>query len=125
MLLRGFVHMADIGNSFRPWDVYKNLVVSLEDEFFRQGDQERELGLPITPMMDRTKDSLATGQGFFLGKLVLPLLDLYISFMNNEVATVFKGALADNKERWEALVSRHGKKQAQELIELETSPTQA
>merc|ERR1712137_1406791 len=75
MLLQAFMHMADLGHTCRPWDVHKVLVMDLEEEFFRQGDKERDLGVPIMPMMDRVKDSAATGQGFFLSKLVLPLLD--------------------------------------------------
>merc|ERR1712203_275811 len=90
-----------------------------ETEFFKQGDQERDLGLPITPMMDRTKDSLATGQGFFLGKLVLPILELYNHFMEKELADFFRSTLTDNKDKWAELVEEHGKKSAQDLIALD------
>ena len=31
----------------------------IADEFFRQGDREADLSLPISPFMDRRKDSLA------------------------------------------------------------------
>jgi hypothetical protein len=35
-------------------------------EMFRQGDRERELGLPISPLMDRTKAGVTKSQpGFF------------------------------------------------------------
>merc|ERR1719162_761303 len=53
MLMQAFTHMADLGNGCRPWDVYKQLVVVLEEEFFAQGDKERGLGIPIMPMSDR------------------------------------------------------------------------
>merc|ERR1711972_607365 len=107
-----------IGNGFRPWNVYKDLVVALENEFFIQGDKERELGVPITPMMDRTKDSLAVGQGFFLGKLVLPLYDLYSGFMEDELNEVCKSNLLENKERWGKLVEEFGKRPSSEILKL-------
>merc|ERR1712039_243181 len=95
-LLQGFVHMWDVGNGFRPWDVYKHLVASLEAEFFAQGDQEKALGLPVTMLMDREKDRLVTGQEFFLCKLVLPCFNLYASFMEEELVTVFRTNLEAN-----------------------------
>jgi hypothetical protein len=118
LLLQGIVHMADIGNAFRPWDVYKKLVVNLEAEFFMQGDQELALGLPITPMMNRANDSLACGQGFFLGKLVRPLFDLYAYFLDDELEDQFGQTLENNKDRWQELVESYGKKSAGELLSL-------
>ncbi len=34
----------------------------LEEEFFRQGDQERALGLPISPLFDRAKQGVSKSQ---------------------------------------------------------------
>eukprot|EP00928_Gymnodinium_smaydae_P006601 TRINITY_DN12341_c0_g1_i1.p1 TRINITY_DN12341_c0_g1~~TRINITY_DN12341_c0_g1_i1.p1 ORF type:complete len:483 (+),score=71.70 TRINITY_DN12341_c0_g1_i1:53-1501(+) len=119
LLLQGFVHLADIGNAFRPWDVYKHLVDRLEGEFFAQGDVERDLGVPITPMMDRRVDSLASGQGFFLGKIVLPLYQLYGHVLEQTFFDSLKDQLEDNKTRWEALVAKEGKKPVHELLKLE------
>ena len=34
----------------------------LEEEFFLQGDKEKEAGLPISPLMDRTKAGVAKAQ---------------------------------------------------------------
>jgi hypothetical protein len=119
LLLRGVVHAADIGNAFRPWNIYKNLVASLEEEFFMQGDRERQLGVPVSPLMDRTKDSLAGGQDFFLGKLVSPLFTLYEKFLCDELRAIFEKNMEDNKGYWKHLMDRHGKKTAGELLSLD------
>jgi hypothetical protein len=121
MLVKGFVHMADIGNGLRSWDVYKHLVASLEEEFFKQGDQERELGIPISPMMDRSKDCLAAGQDFFLTKMVLPLFDLYSNFLDEDFTDICRSNLHSNNKRWPALISAHGKKPVKELLALDGS----
>ena len=42
-------------------------------EFFEQGDQERRLGLPISPMMDRTASSPAQTHINFIEFIVAPL----------------------------------------------------
>lgn len=119
LLVKGVVHMADIGNGFRTWDVYKHLVAALEEEFFLQGDQEQELGIPISPMMDRNKDSLAAGQDFFLTKMVLPLFDLYSNFMAEDFNNFCRSTLHANNSRWTALINVHGKKTVKEFLALD------
>ena len=49
---------ADIGHLASPREVHMRWVKRLEEEMFRQGDQERVHNLPISPLMDRLK-----GQG--------------------------------------------------------------
>jgi len=120
LLLQVFMHAADLGHSCRPWDVHKAFVVDLEEELFRQGDEERHLGLPIMPMMDRTKDSAASGQGFFLTKIVFPHMDPFSKFISSEVRNFFQENLQRNRQLWAALVDKHGKRQACELVPLST-----
>lgn len=119
LLLQAFMHMADIGHCARPFAIHQHLVVQLEKEFFNQGDKERELELPVMPLMDRTRDSAAAGQGFFLTKLVQPLLEPYTYFLTPERGGMLKGNLQDNVTRWAALVKKHGSKTALEIVNAE------
>jgi len=119
MLLTGFMHMADLGHTCRPWDIHRILVKDLEEEFFSQGDQERELGVPVMPLMDRTKDSMAVGQGFFLDKLVTPMLEPCCLFLSDELSRCLQDNIAENNRRWADLVQRFGKKTAADLLPLE------
>jgi len=121
MLLRIITHMSDLGHTCRPWHIHKHLVVALEEEFFIQGDKERELGMPIMPMMDRAKDSLAATQTFFLDKLVYPLLSPVTQLLSDEVGDLFKHHLDTNKVLWEALVEKYGKKNSAELVALDNA----
>jgi len=121
LLMQAFTHMADLGHCCRPWKVHQVLVSVLEEEFFWQGDQEKALGLPVSPMMDRCKDSAAAGQGFFLDKLVRPLLDPFCSFLSQNLSRTFQENLASNKERWAELVKTHGKLATKDLLSLESA----
>jgi len=119
MLLQCCVHVFDLGHTCRPWRVHRHMVAALEEEFFRQGDRERELGLPIMPLMDRAKDSAASSQGFFLEKLVQPLLEPFCFFVLPAVADTLLSNLRVNRESWAALVKQHGHVTAGKMASLE------
>jgi hypothetical protein len=58
----------------KPWEYYLNWTERLITEFYAQGDRERELGLPVTPMLDRSKPTpLPKFQAGFINAIVLPL----------------------------------------------------
>ncbi|PNH11652.1 Calcium/calmodulin-dependent 3',5'-cyclic nucleotide phosphodiesterase 1B [Tetrabaena socialis] len=64
---------ADIGHLGEALEVHKRWLAVLEDEFFRQGDRERQLGLPISPLFDRTKQGVSKSQVGFYDFVALPL----------------------------------------------------
>merc|ERR1712217_600764 len=119
MLLQVFAHTADLGHTCRPWAVHKHLVVLLEEEFFAQGDRERELGLCVMPLMDREKDSAAASQNFFLDKLVRPLFDPFANLLAGEMRHMVMGNLATNTKMWAELVEKHGKLTAAKIVPLD------
>jgi len=65
-------HMSDISNSAKPFGVAKKWVDLLFDEFFLQGDLEREAGRNITYLMDRTTVQVARAQIGFLDVIIQP-----------------------------------------------------
>ena len=50
---------ADISNPTRPWDISHKWSLKVCDEFFRQGEFERQLGLPVTSICDQQSTSVA------------------------------------------------------------------
>jgi len=119
MLMQAFIHMSDLGHCCRPWQVHKHAVMRLEEEFFQQGDRERELGVDIMPLMNRHSDSAAVAQDFFLEKMVKPLLLPFCHFLSSEFSDLMREDLEGNKVRWNALVDRHGKLAATQLVPLD------
>lgn len=119
MLLQAFLHMADFGKNASHWQHHIRSVVSLEEEFFCQGDRERELAFPIAPMCDRNKDSLALCQGTFIPKVVLPLYEPITTCLNEHVANSLLAHMQDNQTRWADLIDSHGQKTARFLYSLQ------
>ncbi|KAG2425826.1 hypothetical protein HXX76_013451 [Chlamydomonas incerta] len=65
---------ADIGHLGESLEVHKKWLSNLEEEFFRQGDRERALGLPISPLFDRSKQGVSKSQVGFYDFVALPLV---------------------------------------------------
>lgn len=61
-VLQNMVHCADLSNPTKPLDVYRRWVDRIMEEFFRQGDREREQGLDISPMCDRYNATIEKSQ---------------------------------------------------------------
>jgi len=117
-LMQAFTHMGDLCHCTRSWDIHAVLVTCLEEEFFSQGDREKAAGLTISPMMNRSKDSAAAGQTFFLDKLVTPMLDPFCTFLNEGLPELLTHNLTNNRDKWAELVKKHGKLPAKELVPL-------
>ncbi|KAG2497676.1 hypothetical protein HYH03_004414 [Edaphochlamys debaryana] len=66
--------VADIGHLGSELGVHKRWLAALEEEFFLQGDREKALGLPISPLFDRTKAGVSKSQVGFMDFVALPLV---------------------------------------------------
>lgn len=58
-------------------DIHIQWTHRIADEFYEQGDDERRLGMPISPYMDRRNPQLAKLQESFINHLVAPLCNSY------------------------------------------------
>jgi len=69
-----FLHMADVSNPLKPFDVCKLWALRVLDEFFAQGDEEKALGIPVGMLNDRDKVNVPGSQHGFMNFLVAPLV---------------------------------------------------
>ncbi|KAL9647651.1 hypothetical protein ABK040_015141 [Willaertia magna] len=91
---------ADVSNATRPQTIAKRWSEHLLNEFFHQGDEERERGLPISPLMDRHNIDIAKSQLNFIDYIAYPLFKTLLTFsphFNNTVGETIK----KNREFWE------------------------
>jgi hypothetical protein len=75
-LVEMIMHLADIGNAFMAPKVAAIFGANIAEEFAKQVDEERELGLPVTAFMDglRTPGVRAKSQMGFVDFVVQPLV---------------------------------------------------
>eukprot|EP00930_Biecheleria_cincta_P026626 TRINITY_DN18743_c0_g1_i1.p1 TRINITY_DN18743_c0_g1~~TRINITY_DN18743_c0_g1_i1.p1 ORF type:complete len:416 (-),score=82.78 TRINITY_DN18743_c0_g1_i1:125-1372(-) len=103
LLLQAALKCADLGHLAMPWDLHQRWVLNLEEEFFDQGDRERELGLSISFLMDRDKPGVSQSQQGFFDYVVLPLFTAF-SDAAPAARPLLDGVLA-NHQRWQDLVT--------------------
>ena len=70
------VHAADISHPTKTWDLHERWTAGLVEEFFRQGDAERELGLPFSPLCDRETTMVSQSQIGFIDFIITPTYTL-------------------------------------------------
>ena len=75
------LHVSDVSNPTRPGTIAKKWAFAVQEEFFRQGDKERELNLPRSPFMDREFENLPRMQAAFIDALVSPVFRLLADFL--------------------------------------------
>ena len=88
-----------MNNTSRPTHLYLKWAQRIVDEFYLQGDKERELELPVTPLMDRTKANMGKGQIAFVNYLVIPMFQSF-SKMLPQMKFILN-YLEDTKKYWE------------------------
>ena len=66
------LHFSDIANPAKPFDVYKPWMYTVMEEFFLQGDKEKELGIPISFLCNRETVTIEGSQIGFIDGIVLP-----------------------------------------------------
>merc|ERR1712194_329564 len=70
------LHAADISNSAKSKDLATYWSSRVLSEFFLQGDKEKELGLPISPLCDRDTVNVQDSQINFIKFVIQPTFEL-------------------------------------------------
>jgi hypothetical protein len=97
---------ADISNPCRPWDISRKWSYKVCEEFFRQGDYERQLNLPVTALCDRHTTSIPKIQAGFFKFVVLPLYEEWHRFLDDGFSRSLMRHLRANQRQWEALIQQ-------------------
>lgn len=81
-----------MSNPLKPFDLSKTWAMRVLDEFFQQGDEEKQQGLPVGMLNDRDKVNKPGSQHGFITFLVSPLVvqsvNLFPDFMDLHVEMV-------------------------------------
>mmetsp|Transcript_79888 Transcript_79888/g.125970 ORF Transcript_79888/g.125970 Transcript_79888/m.125970 type:complete len:949 (+) Transcript_79888:286-3132(+) len=110
LVMNNLLHSADVSNPCRTWEVCYPWAMQVLEEFFSQGDQEKQLGVPVGFLNDRDKLNRPNSQIGFLEFMIVPYFASQIRLWP-QMAELGQN-LGSNLGRWE------------EMWKTETSPTE-
>ena len=90
LLLAMCLHSADVSNPAKKWDLTVEWAARVMEEFFQQGEKEQELGLPVSPFMDRKKTDIGKCQSGFISILIKPFFDEWTQFLGESNRHIFQ-----------------------------------
>jgi hypothetical protein len=98
-LLAFLLHACDIAGQAKAKDLALTWATRVFAEFFRQGDCEKELGLPLSPLCDRTTTAISTAEIGFIKFIMQPTFEL-LGQLLPAAAAACQPELAQNLEYW-------------------------
>eukprot|EP00164_Ancoracysta_twista_P004940 GFYU01006720.1.p1 GENE.GFYU01006720.1~~GFYU01006720.1.p1 ORF type:complete len:536 (+),score=130.95 GFYU01006720.1:349-1956(+) len=106
LLLEVAIHVSDLSNPAKPEPLCTRWADKITEEFYQQGDKEKEIDLPVSIFCDRNKPQKEKCQIGFIDVIVKPLF--------SELASGYPklqeclDTLSANREMWVALEQSRG-----------------
>eukprot|EP00164_Ancoracysta_twista_P001437 GFYU01001873.1.p1 GENE.GFYU01001873.1~~GFYU01001873.1.p1 ORF type:complete len:963 (-),score=196.79 GFYU01001873.1:144-3032(-) len=103
-LIRMLMKCADVSNPTKHKKIYDSWTDRVMEEFYRQGDRERSMGMEISAFMDRTNPTVAKCQRGFIDFIVMPLYEVVSNtHIIPDLETYPLATLKLNRQRWEGV----------------------
>ncbi|RLN02268.1 hypothetical protein BBO99_00001212 [Phytophthora kernoviae] len=102
LLLKMILHTCDVSNPAKDREIMLRWTDRVVEEFFIQGEMEKQLSLPVSPFMDRDTIVIKKMQVGFADFIVAPLFSVWAQILPNVNAVAYRTLLA-NREFWASL----------------------
>ncbi|KAJ3152833.1 cAMP-specific 3',5'-cyclic phosphodiesterase 4D [Geranomyces variabilis] len=123
LLMQMLMKCSDVSNPTKSWPIYSTWIQRITEEFFSQGDKEKELGLPISPFCNREgakSGDPSSSQKSFIEFIVAPLVEAVGEWV--ELGVIREG-LEGSRERFGGGPTASGQHSGAKNAGLPTSPT--
>eukprot|EP00927_Polykrikos_kofoidii_P048005 TRINITY_DN42250_c0_g1_i1.p1 TRINITY_DN42250_c0_g1~~TRINITY_DN42250_c0_g1_i1.p1 ORF type:complete len:681 (+),score=100.06 TRINITY_DN42250_c0_g1_i1:248-2290(+) len=94
------LHCADISNPGKVFSLCQTWCIRIITEMFKMGDQEKRLGLPISPLCDRRTTQVSQSQIGFIDFIVMPCFQAVGAIFPATSALVMEN-LNRNRSAWQ------------------------
>ncbi|XP_037626852.1 cAMP-specific 3',5'-cyclic phosphodiesterase 4D isoform X4 [Sebastes umbrosus] len=120
-VLQNMVHCADLSNPTKPLELYRQWTDRIMEEFFTQGDRERDKGMEISPMCDKHNASIEKTQVGFIDYVVHPLWETWADLVHPDAQDILD-TLEDNREWYQSMIPRSPSPTSPEEHHVEVMP---
>lgn len=131
MVAKACIRCADIGHSSVQWEFHYKWSCLLMKEFFAQGKQEAELGIPVSPVCDEANTDVPKSQVGFIKFICQPLFEaLEQADFSGSIVTVCLRQMRSNSATWQRMADagidwkneEEAEKESCQLVPLLSSP---
>mmetsp|Transcript_26502 Transcript_26502/g.47574 ORF Transcript_26502/g.47574 Transcript_26502/m.47574 type:complete len:727 (-) Transcript_26502:33-2213(-) len=84
LVMKMSLKCADVSHSSKPLAQHQYWTNLVSEEFFLQGDKEKELGLAVSMYCDRDTTDLPKSQAGFLKNICVPLFESFAAFLRSD-----------------------------------------
>lgn len=102
LLLKMILHTCDVSNPSKEREIMLKWTERVVEEFFVQGEMEKQLSLAVSPFMDRDTIVIKKMQVGFADFIVTPLFSIWAQILPSINTGAYKTLLA-NREFWSSL----------------------
>ncbi|XP_071743060.1 3',5'-cyclic-AMP phosphodiesterase 4C isoform X3 [Lepeophtheirus salmonis] len=102
-VLQNMVHCADLSGPTKHIKLYREWCSRIMEEFFQQGDKEKEEGLDISPMCDRHNATIEKSQVGFIDYIVHPLWETWADLVHPDAQDILD-TLEDNRDWYQSQI---------------------
>lgn len=97
-----YLKAADLGHAALPFDMHERWAFRLLNEFYEQGDEERWLNIPVSPMCERSGNvaDFRESQKGFLQFVIMPMFKELVTVSVPEVSETCLTRIECNAEEW-------------------------
>jgi len=103
-----FIHSADLGHNTKIFDISLKWVELLSEEFWIQGDKERQMNLNISFLCDRDSTNVPKSQVGFIGGFIIPTYNFLVVMFPTLSYTVENAK--NNLNKWQKLADEGRKR---------------
>ena len=97
LVMQQMIKCADVSHPARSLEVHEKWSALISEEFYKQGDLERQIGLSVSPLCDREAHNLAKSQIGFIEFVVKPAFVTFSAFCEVDTWTA---CLFENLQHW-------------------------
>ena len=107
-VLNYLIHIGDISHSTKLFKITYKWSYLLTQEFWRQGDEEKEKGFSVNFLYDRNNIDIGRNQVGFIKGIIIPSFDILVNFLPE--MSYYTDNMKINLRKWEELSEELNKK---------------
>ena len=107
-LFNFLIHCADLAHNTKLFEISIQWVELLSEEYWNEGDLEKEMHLPVTFLCDREKIDIPNSQKGFIIGFIIPTFECLTNIF--PTLKFFLNNASDNLVEWQKLIDQHRQK---------------